>query len=370
MSQFLQITDLKRQYLTLQDEMLPAIQKVLASGYFIKGPELAQCEETIAKYNGVKFGIGVNSGTDALVLALKAAGIGAGDEVITSAMSFIATAEAISLVGAKPVFVDITCGHDCIIPTQIEDKISSNTKAIIPVHLHGYPCDMDAIMFIAQKHDLYVIEDCAQAIGASYKGRKLGGIGHMGCFSFFPTKNLGCYGDGGMIVTDDESLKANINILREHGSKVKNYQDILGYNSRLDALQAAVLNVKIKYLDQWNLSRRKLAKNYDELLIDMPIKKPPLEISKDTYSVFHHYQIQLDNRDQVLKQMKEAGFECISYYPQPLHLQKLYQVEYEVGDFPNAEQSAKKGLALPLFPELTFEEQKQVVAKLKEILIK
>ncbi|PKL75119.1 MAG: hypothetical protein CVV27_17010, partial [Candidatus Melainabacteria bacterium HGW-Melainabacteria-1] len=272
------ITDLKRQYEALAAEVLPAIEAVCRSGWFIKGPELAAFETEIAAYLGVKYAVGVNSGTDALFLALKAAGIGPGDEVITAGMSFLATAEAISLTGAEPVFVDIDPQTDCLRADLIEALISERSKAILPVHLHGYPCDMDTLMQIAKRHGLRVIEDCAQSIGASYQGIKTGAIGDMGCFSFFPTKNLGCYGDGGVITTCDDALYAQLLLLREHGSKVKNYQDILGVNSRLDAIQAAVLRVKLPYLDGWNSRRRELAANYDHLLqnLSLPLRRPPL----------------------------------------------------------------------------------------------
>lgn len=363
------ITDLTRQYETLASEVLPVIEAVCRSGYFIKGPALKEFETQIAEYLGVKYAIGVNSGTDALFLALKAAGIGPGDEVITSGMSFLATAEAISLTGAEAVFVDIDPQTDCLRADLLAAAITPRTKALLPVHLHGYPCDMQAIMELAQAHQLTVVEDCAQSIGARYDGKMTGSIGDLGCFSFFPTKNLGCYGDGGLVTTSDDQLYEQLLMLREHGSKVKNYQDILGVNSRLDTLQAAVLKVKLPYLDGWNARRRELAANYDRLLAELPVRRPPLEVSERTYSVFHHYALRIPgNRDQVMAAMKARGYECLPYYPHPLHLQALYAERYPQGSLPESEACAAQNLALPLFPELTEAEQTEIVAALADIL--
>lgn len=365
----LAITDLKRQYAALADRMLPTIEAVCRSGYFIKGPELSHFESEIAAYLGVKYAVGVNSGTDALFLALKAAGIGPGDEVITTGMSFIATAEAISLTGATPVFVDIDPATDGLRPDLIEAALSPRTRALLPVHLHGYPCPMDAIGAIAKANDLRVIEDCAQSIGARFDGWQTGAIGDLGCFSFFPTKNLGCYGDGGLVTTSDEGLYQELLMLREHGSRLKNYQDILGVNSRLDALQAAVLRVKLPFLDGWNDRRRELASHYDALLQDLPVRRPPLEAGPNTHSVFHHYALRVPgNRDAIMQGMKAAGFECLPYYPQALHRQALYAERYPAGSLPEAEACAAQNLALPLFPELTEAEQIAVVEALSHLL--
>ena len=365
------ITDLKRQYEAIAAAVMPAIEAVCRSGYFIKGPELSGFETEIAAYLGVRYAVGVNSGTDALFLALKAAGIGPGDEVITSGMSFLATAEAISLTGAKPVFVDIDPQTDCLLPEALEAAITPRSKALLPVHLHGYPCDMTRIMAIARKHGLRVVEDCAQSIGALWEGKKTGSIGDLGCFSFFPTKNLGCYGDGGLVTTSDDALYAQLLLLREHGSKVKNYQDILGVNSRLDALQAAVLRVKLPLLDGWNRRRRVLAAHYDDLLAAHPeltLRRPPLEAAEGAYSVFHHYALRVPERDRVMQEMKQRGIECLPYYPQALHRQALYAAHYPAGSLPEAEACAAQCLALPLFPELTEAEQVQIVASLAEVL--
>lgn len=359
------ITDLRRQYETLQAEIQPVVQAVLASGIFIKGEPLARFEREMCEYLNVPHAAGVNSGTDALYLALLAAGIGPGDRVITGAMSFLATAEAISLTGAEPVFVDIQSGPDCLNPAGLAAALDEHTKAIIPVHLHGYPCDMDAIMAFATQHKLLVIEDCAQAIGTVYKGQKVGSIGDAGCFSFFPTKNLGCYGDGGMVVTRHNWLAENLKVLREHGSKVKNYQDRLGVNSRLDTLQAAVLSVKLPHLDRWNARRRELAHHYDTLLSGVPVQRPPLEIGPDTYSTFHHYALLVPHRDALQQAMAADGFECLPYYPCPLHRQALYAERYPAGSLPEAERSGRDTLALPLFPELTFPEQETIVQAFK-----
>lgn len=369
----IKITDLTRQYQNLKPQIQAAIEKVCESGYFIKGPELSGFEEEIAAYLGVNYAVGVNSGTDALFLALKAAGVGPGDEVITTAMSFLATAEAISLAGAEPVFVDIHPDTDCMRTDGLEAALSERSKAIIPVHLHGYSCEMDAIMDFARAHDLKVIEDCAQSIGAQYRGQQSGSIGDLGCFSFFPTKNLGCFGDGGLVCTSDAQLYEHLLLLREHGSKRKNFQDILGGNSRLDALQAAVLRVKLPHLDSWNQRRRELARHYDQLLSEseLPVRRPPL--SQDHGScVFHHYALRVpggrEQRDQLMAAMKERGVECLAYYPQALHLQTLYARRYSPGDLPEAEACAANTLALPLFPELREDEQVSIVAHLRALL--
>ncbi|MGV3523276.1 MAG: DegT/DnrJ/EryC1/StrS family aminotransferase [Candidatus Sericytochromatia bacterium] len=363
------ITDLTRQYAALEDQLLPAIEAVCRSGYFIKGPALQAFEQDFAAYLGVKYAVGVNSGTDALFLALKAAGVGPGDEVITTGMSFLATAEAISLTGAEPVFVDIAPGTDCLLSEAVAAAITPRTRALIPVHLHGYPCDMAPLLELAAQHDLRLIEDCAQSTGATWRGRQTGSIGDFGCFSFFPTKNLGCFGDGGLVCTQDEGLYRQLLMLREHGSARKNYQDILGVNSRLDTLQAAVLQVKLPYLDGWNARRRELAARYHTLLADVPVTRPALEAGPDTVSVFHHYALRVPgDRDALQAAMKERGYECMAYYPQALHLQTLYRERYPAGALPESEACARQTLALPLFPELTASEQDEIVAALSDLL--
>ncbi len=366
------ITDLRRQYQTLAEAVRPAIEDVLASGWYIKGPVLQACEQELAAYLGVKYAVGVNSGTDALILALKAAGIGAGDKVITTAMSFTATAEAITRTGAEALFVDILPGSDSLNPDLLAAALQKGVKAILPVHLHGYPCDMDAINTFAQQHGLQVIEDCAQAIGATYRGAKVGSLGDAGCFSFFPTKNLGCYGDGGLVTTSSDAIYAQMLGLREHGMLRKNIQDYTGFNSRLDALQAAVLRVKLPYLDGWNARRRALAAHYETLLAGVPVTLPPLEISDQTYSVFHHYALRIpggrSRRDQVMAEMAQAGFECLPYYPVAQHRQAVYADHWPDNSCPEAELAAATTLALPLFPELLESEQAEIVSALKQIL--
>lgn len=367
----IRITDLTRQYAHLADDIQAAISEVCISGQFIKGPVLATFEQQIANYLKVPFALGVNSGTDALILALQAAEIGPGDEVITTAMTFIATAEAISQVGATPVFVDIESDTEGMKVGDLDSVLTPRTRAILPVHLHGYPCHMQPILNFARAHQLIVIEDCAQSIGALYQEKATGTLGDIGCFSFFPTKNLGAFGDGGLVVTANPVYQQRLKCLREHGSEVKNFQQILGFNSRLDAIQAAVLNVKLPHLDSWNRERRQRAAYYEQLLspLKLPLKRPPLETQADTYSVFHHYVLRLQGglkgqRDKLQAIMLDKGVECLSYYPQAMHQQKLYQSRYQTGNFPEAEDCAKNGIALPLFPELTSQEQAYIVQQL------
>ncbi|CCJ34289.1 DegT/DnrJ/EryC1/StrS family aminotransferase [Caloramator australicus] len=361
----IQLLDLLAQYETIKDEIKEAVISTIESGHYILGSQVKKLEEDIAKYCGVKHGIGVANGTDALLLTLKAFGIGEGDEVITSPFTFFASAETISQAGAKPVFVDIDPDTYCIDVDRIEEKITERTKAIIPVHIFGQMVDMDRIMEIAKKHNLIVIEDACQAIGAEYKGKKAGSIGHAACFSFFPTKNLGGYGDGGMVVTNDDAVAERIRMLRFHGSKVKYYHEILGYNSRLDELQAAILNVKFKYLDEWNRKRAEKAEIYNELLKDTSCKLP---VARDyNKHIYHLYIIQHEKRDELIKYLKDNGVATGIYYPVPLHLQNVYKdLGYKEGDLPNAEYASKRTFAIPLYPELTLEQQKYVAEKIKE----
>lgn len=365
----LPITDLQRQYGQLADQIRSALEAVLSSGCYIKGPVLQACEKQLAAYLGVKHAIGVNSGTDALILALQAAGIGPGDQVITSAMSFVATAEAISRCGAEPLFVDILPGTDTLNPERLASALKPRVKGIVPVHLHGYPCQMDAILDFAQSHGLLVIEDCAQAMGASWAGRKVGSLGLAGCFSFFPTKNLGCYGDGGLVATNSSELAEKVLSLREHGMRMKNIQAHTGFNSRLDAIQAAILQVKLPYLDGWNQRRRELAAHYDRLLQDLPVFCPPLEVSEKSYSVFHHYALRIpQGRDTVQARMAAVGIETLCYYPIAQHRQAVYAARWPENSFPEAEMAARTTLALPLFPELQESEQIMIVGHLRRIL--
>jgi len=361
------LLDLKAQYETIKDEVESAIKEVLESAHFIMGPNVKKLEEEIAEYTGVKYGIGVANGTDALMLTLKALGIGQGDEVITTPFTFFASAETTSVVGATPVFADIEKDTLCIDPESIEKNITEKTKAIIPVHIFGQMCDMDRIMEIAKKHNLIVIEDACQAIGAEYKGKRAGSIGHVGCYSFFPTKNLGGYGDGGMIVTNDEKLADRIKLIRVHGSKVKYEHIAIGYNSRLDEMQAAVLRVKLNYIQKWNNLRKQHAHTYNELLKDTEIILPTER--EDSLHVYHLYTIQSEKRDEIIKHLSESGIASGVYYPIPVHLQEVYQeLGYKKGELPVAEDACTKTFALPLYPEMTKDQQQYVVDKIKECL--
>lgn len=331
----------------------------MESTQFILGPNLKELENKIAAYCNVRYGIGVANGTDALELTLKALNIGEGYEVITTPFTFIASAEVASKVGAKPVFADIDPDTYLIDVDKIEEKITERTKAIIPVHIFGQMCDMDKMMKIAEKHNLYIIEDSCQAIGSEYKGKKSSSFGIAGCFSFYPTKNLGGYGDGGMIVTDDEELAAKLKILRAHGSNPKYYHSMFGYNSRLDELQAAILNVKFKYLDEWNRRRREIAHRYNEKLK----VKVPKEATYEQYHTYHQYTIEVGDRKQFEDYMKANGIGTCIYYPVPLHLQEVYKsLGYKKGDFPNTEKACKRVISIPISPEMTADEQEHVIA--------
>ncbi len=361
------VLDLKRQYHNIKEEINEAIGRVLESARFILGPEVLKLEKDMADFCGVKHGIGVANGTDALELVLKALGISEGDEVITTPFTFFASAEVVSKLGAKPVFVDIDKDTYLIDISKIEEKITGRTKAIIPVHIFGQACDMDRLADIAGKHGLYIIEDSCQAVGTGYKGRKVSSFGIAGCFSFYPTKNLGGYGDGGMIVTDNDELAEKIRILRGHGSKVKYYHKDMGYNSRLDELQAAILNVKFKYLNSWNKLRRDHAYRYNELLSGCV--KTPGEADYEQYHTYHQYTIELSNRNELRKYLKDEGVGTMIYYPVPLHLQEVYSdLGYKAGDLPNSEEACRNVLSIPISPEMTIEEQDYVADKIKEFL--
>ncbi|AIJ04928.1 DegT/DnrJ/EryC1/StrS aminotransferase [Methanocaldococcus bathoardescens] len=354
--------DLKREYSEIKDEINSAIQKVLERGWFILGKELEKLEHEFSKYVGTKFGIGVNSGSDALYLAVKALGIGRGDEVITVSHTFISTADAIVRNGAKPVFVDIDPETYTIDTTLIEKKITERTKAIIPVHLYGHPADMDPIMEIAEKYGLFVIEDASQAHGAKYKGKKVGSIGHIACFSFYPTKNLGAYGDAGMIVTDDEDIANKLKMLRNYGSYKKYHHDVIGINSRLDEIQASILRVKLKYLDKWNERRRKIAKLYNELLegseIIIPIEK---EWAKHVY---HLYVIRCKERDKLQQYLFKNGIQTQIHYPIPIHKQGTYlNIVNEY--LPATEKICNEILSLPIHPWLNEDEIEKICSLIK-----
>ena len=363
------LLDLRAQYETIKDEINNAVISTIESGNYILGPEVKKLEKDIADYCGVKNAIGVASGTDALLLTLRAYGIGEGDEVITTPFTFFASAETVSMLGAKPVFADIDKDTYCIDANKIEEKITEKTKAIIPVHIFGQPCDMDKIMEIAKRHNLIVIEDACQAIGSEYKGKRAGSMGNAGCFSFFPTKNLGGYGDGGMVVTNDDEIADEIRLLRVHGMRPKYHHLVLGYNSRLDEIQAAVLNVKLKYLDGWNNKRAEKAEIYNELLKGTKCKTP----FKADYAkhIYHLYIIQHEKRDELISYLKENGVATGIYYPIPLHLQKAYEsLGYKEGDFPIAEHASKRTLAIPFYPEIDRKTQEYVADLIKKFDLK
>ncbi len=364
------IIDSKRQYATVGAEVEKEVIDVLRSGSYILGKNNKAFEEEIAKFLGCNHAVALNSGTDALHLALRALDIGAGDEVITVAFTFVATTEAIGIVGAKPIFVDIDPDTFNIDVNEIESKITPKTKAILPVHLYGQPCNMDVIMDIAKRHDLFVIEDACQAIGAEFKGKKVGTFGDIGCFSFYPTKNLGTMGDGGLVTTNSEYLKNRIIALRNHGGAVRYYHDEIGVNSRLDEVQAAILRVKLKYINEWNKKRREHAAYYNELFKDIKDIETPKELD-DTYCVYHQYTVKIPNRDEVHKLLQEKGIGAMIYYPVPLHLQKVHAyLGLKEGLLPNTEKNTKLVLSLPMFAEITEEEQRTVAKTLIECVEK
>lgn len=357
----IQILDLKAEYKEIKSEIGEAVHKVLDSGAFILGPNVSALEKEIAGYVGTKYAVAVASGTDALFLSLKALGIKEGDEVITSTLTFIATAEAISYTGAKPVFVDVDPDTHNIDAKKMEKAITPRTKAIMPVHLWGLPADMAPVMEIAKKHDLKVVEDCAQAIGAQYNGKKAGSFGDAAGFSFFPTKNLGAYGDAGMITTGDEKVYEKLKLLHLHGSKSRGVHEVIGYNSRLDDIQAAVLRVKLKYLDKWNDDRRRHAAIYNEAFNSSCIKFP--DEPKGTRHVYHQYTIELTDREQVREGLAKEGISSFVYYPNPVHLQQAYKdLGYKPGDLPVAEKIGARMLSLPVYPQLPDEDVKKVAA--------
>jgi dTDP-4-amino-4,6-dideoxygalactose transaminase len=346
------LLDLKVQYAGIKDEVLSAIGEVLDSQVCILGPKVAELERQVAALSDCKFGVGVSSGTDALLAALMALEIGAGDEVITTSFTFFATAGCVSRAGATPVFVDIDPRTLNIDPQLIERAITPRTKAIIPVHLFGQMCDMDPIMEIAQRHKLYVIEDAAQAISSTYKGLKAGSIGHVGSFSFFPSKNLGGAGDGGMIVTNDADLNDRLLVMRSHGSKPKYHHKVIGGNFRLDPLQAAVLLVKLPHLGAWSKGRRRNAAIYDQEFAGSSIGTP--WISPDGVSIFNQYVIRVPKRDELKAHLDAQQIGCEIYYPVPLHLQECFKsLGYKDGDLPVSERAAREVLALPIYPELS-----------------
>ncbi len=356
--------DLKRQYASIKDEVDQAVFGVLSHAKFIMGPEVKTFEEQVAQYCGAKSAVGVASGTDALLLSLRACGVGPGDEVITTGFTFFATAGVISRLGAIPVYVDVDPDTYNIDPHKIQKKITAKTKAIMPVHLYGQCADMDPIMEVANKHKLMVVEDAAQAIGAKYKGKKAGAIAHFGCFSFFPSKNLGAAGDGGMIVTNDPKMDELLRMLRVHGAKPKYYHSLVGYNSRLDTLQAAILSVKLKYLDRWTQKRREHAEAYNRAFENSSIITPKEE--DFNYHIYHQYTIAVKGRDKLREILKEKQIGHDVYYPVPLHLQECYKhLGYREGDLPVTEQKSREVISIPIYPEMTAEEQNYVIDTVK-----
>lgn len=387
------LIDLQAQYKSLEEELNKAALEVLSSAKYIMGENVIEFEKEFASYIGVKHAISVGNGTDALVLALKAMGIKSGDEVITTPFTFFATAEAISAVGAVPVFVDVDKETFNIDVTKIEEKITNKTKAIIPVHIFGQAADMDEINKIAKKHNLLVLEDACQAIGGKYKGKNIGALADAACFSFFPTKNLGCAGDGGMIVTDNDDIAIIARALRTHGSgengqkaynllnniteevktaegaddtvynPLKYYNYLIGYNTRLDAIQAALLRIKLKEIDKWNAKRREIVKIYNDALQNSDYVTPFCR--EDVEHVYHMYILQSEKREEVIAKLKKAGVATGVYYPIPLHLQKVYKdLGYKEGDMPVAEYLSYRTFAIPVYPELTKEQVEYILSRL------
>ena len=373
--------DLKAQYKQIETEVIPAVTEAMAAGMFIGGPQVAGFEEEFAAFCDSRYCIGVGSGTDALRFALMAAGVGPGDAVVTVPNTFIATTEAISQVGATPIFVDVDPQTYTMDPQKLEDYfemslkpqasgLKPRPKAVIPVHLYGQTADMDPILDIAKQYDLVVIEDACQAHGASYKTRKAGSLGRAGCFSFYPGKNLGAFGEAGAVVTWDKEMAQKIRMIRDHGQAQKYFHDCEGYNGRLDAIQAAVLRIKLTRLLDWNQSRRKNAALYSELLQEVPGITLPVEAAF-AESVYHLYVILADNRDGLQKFLQERGIATGLHYPLPLHLQKAYaHLGYKKGDFPVAEQAAERLLSLPMYPELTRDRIEYVCTSIKEFFLK
>jgi len=361
------LLDLKAQYATIKDEVLAAVSEVLESQRCIGGPKVAELEEKIAAISDSKFAVGVSSGTDAILNSLMSLDVSDGDEVITTPFTFFATVGCIVRAGAKPVFVDIEPRTFNINPELIESAVTEKTKAIMPVHLYGQMADMDPIMEIANKHDLAVIEDAAQSITSTYKGRKAGSIGRAGCFSFFPSKNLGGIGDGGMIVTNDEQFYQRLFIMRNHGSKPKYYHRHIGGNFRLDPIQAAALLVKLPYLDQWSRARRRNAAYYDKKFSGTVVQTP--HISPDCISIFNQYVIRVPGRDELMAHLRDNNVGCEVYYPVPAHLQECFSyLGYKEGDLLEAEQAAKEVLALPIYPELREEQLQYVASEIEEFI--
>lgn len=391
------LLNLKRQYKNIEEEVNASVLECFKNAQYIMGENVKQFEKEIANKIGVKHAITVGNGTDALIIALKSLGIKEGDEVITTDYTFFATAEAIRFVGATPVFCDVELDTYNIDPSQIEEKITDKTKAIICVHLFGNACKMDEINDIAKRHNLYVVEDAAQAINSQYNGKNVGNLGDVACFSFFPTKNLGCFGDGGMITTNDDDLATIIRALKVHGSgengmkayailndeevevveqnsgdntvynPLKYYNYLIGHNSRLDEIQAAILRIKLKHLDEYTENRRSISHRYIEALKDTSLVMPTE--TEGGKHVFHLFILQSENREEIESKLKEKGIATGTYYKVPMHLQKAFNdLEYKKGDFPNAEYLSERTFAIPLFPEMNDEEREYIINSIKEIV--
>jgi dTDP-4-amino-4,6-dideoxygalactose transaminase len=389
------LLDLKAQYSAIKAEIDTAIGEVMESQHFILGPKVEQCEKAVAQYCRCSHAVGVSSGTDALLICLMAEGIGPGDEVITTPYTFFATAASIARVGATPVFVDIDPVTYNLNVTQIASKVTKNTRAIIPVHLFGQMAELDTVMQLAEEKGLVVIEDAAQAIGAEHKGRRAGAVGHYGCFSFFPTKNLGAAGDGGMVVTNDGQRAENLRRLRVHGSQPKYYHKVIGGNFRLDALQAAILSAKLPHLDDWTAARQRNAQRYDRFFVESGLKVADTsryarrgpgaaELSETIHGangssdvvlpkvttdrhIFNQYVVRVSRRDELKDALQAKGVSTETYYPVPLHLQECFSsLRYNVGAFPESERAAKETLALPVYPELSDQQARYIVKCIRD----
>lgn len=360
-----QFVDLRAQHDSIRKELFDTITQIIDTSSFIMGQAIKDFEPKFSEFCGCKYTIGVSSGTSALHLALWALGVGPGDEVITIPHTFIATAEAISLRGAKPVFVDIDLDSFTMDVSKLEAAITPKTKAVIPVHLYGHPTDMDPLLEIAEKHDLKVIEDCAQSHGAEYKGKRVGTMGDAGCFSFFPGKNMGAMGDAGAVTTNDDALATKVNKLRNHGRLGKYEHEMVGYNERMDTLQAAILNVKLPHLNDWNTARREHAAQYCTGLAGADLVLP--SVKPGCQHVYHLFVIKHPKRDVLQKFLKEKGIATGVHYPLPLHLQPAYaDLKYQEGDFPATERAAKEILSLPMYPEMTSAMVEEVAAAVRE----
>jgi len=361
------LADLKAQYALLKDEILASLAEVAESTAYVLGPKVAAFEKDFAAYSGAKHCVAVNSGTSALHAALICAGVAAGDEVISVPMTFIATSWAISYCGATPVYVDVDPDTATMDAALVEKKITRKTKALLPVHLYGQPADMEPLLDVSRRHGIPLVEDVAQAHGAAYRGRKAGTMGQSGCFSFYPGKNLGAYGEAGAVITDDDAIAARLRRLRDHAQAQRYHHDEIGFNYRMDGFQGAVLGIKLKHLEAWTNARIELAEKYLELLSDLPVELPVRR--DDRRHVWHLFVARHPRRDEVRAELEKRGIQTGLHYPIPLHLQKAYQhLGYNAGDFPVSERIGRECFTLPLFPEMTGEQQSAVVEALEEVL--